>query len=274
MSDAPLPPPPSEGFTPPPPPVGFPPPPPPPGAPPPPPGYGAYPTATATPPARTRRRDRSSGLAVALSVLLPIAALANVIFAVALFNRASVLDTDFSGSDLVDADNAVGGGVALVFFAVVPTAIVWIIWQYRHAKNARAPRQDRWARPGVGDRRLVRPHRQLRPAPARARPVGEGVGSRRSRPPGPGARRRVRVVAALRPAGRHQHRLGSLRIRRLGAFTQIDDFQRTDRIAAVGALVSVAAAIAGVVVVRALTARQRRALQGRGLAPGPTPTTF
>jgi hypothetical protein len=59
-----------------------------------------------------------------------------------------------------------------------------------------------------------------------------------------------------------------------GAFTQIDDFQRTDRIAAAGALVSVAAAVAAVVVVRALTARQRRALEGRGLAPGPTPTTF
>jgi hypothetical protein len=274
MSDAPLPPPPSEGFTPPPPPVGFPPPPPPPGAPPPPPGYGAYPTGYGYASGPHEAARSLSGLAVALSVLLPIAALANLIFAVALFNRASVLDTDFTGSDLVDADNAVGGGVALVFFAVVPTAIVWIIWQYRHAQNAPLLGKTGGLGPGwaiggwfvpIGN--FVLPQLEL---------VQSAKASDPDAPARPGRAPAAVYVWWLLFDLQAVISIASGRYGSddSGAFTQIDDFQRTDRIAAVGALVSVAAAIAAVVVVRALTARQRRALEGRGLAPGPTPTTF
>ena len=93
------------------------------------------------------------GLSVALTVLLPVAALAALVAAMTAFYRATVmsdLPNRLFTSDVQDADDAVGGGVGFFVIVLVATGIVFIIWQFRHAKNAerlagRLPLPAGWA---------------------------------------------------------------------------------------------------------------------------------
>src|SRR4051812_33982811 len=81
------------------------------------------------------------GLSTALMILLGITALAAIFAAVAFFNRASAIDDFFNSSGsfgdlqkLKDADDQVGAGSGLFSLAALATAVLWIIWQFRHAK--------------------------------------------------------------------------------------------------------------------------------------------
>lgn len=106
--------------------------PPPPGAVGPPYGYPQLPPA----PASLR------GLATALTVLLLIIAALLLGNAAALFYRASLLSGAASGrsygsaqADL--ADGAVGATGFVYLLIMIATAVVFIVWQFRHARNAR-----------------------------------------------------------------------------------------------------------------------------------------
>ena len=100
----------------------------------PPPGavpYGPQPQATS-----------ASGLALATSILLGIMVLLALIMAVVQFNEYSVIDNfinrDASLPDLIDADDARAAGILFFFFGYAVTGIVFVIWQYRHSRNAEA----------------------------------------------------------------------------------------------------------------------------------------
>ncbi len=98
------------------------------------PAVGNYP-----PSATTRKSLR--GLATALTVLLCIVAVVELIAAIVLFYRSSLLfgaaDGEFPGnSEAESADAGVAATTALHSLLYLAIAVVFIVWQYRHAKNA------------------------------------------------------------------------------------------------------------------------------------------
>jgi hypothetical protein len=87
------------------------------------------------------------GLALAVQILLGITAAICLFGVVAFAARASVLDDflnsdgglNFSSlSDLSDADDTVAAAVSFTLLGVLATGVLFIIWQFRHAKNAEA----------------------------------------------------------------------------------------------------------------------------------------
>jgi hypothetical protein len=81
------------------------------------------------------------GLSVALLVLLLLVALVDIVGAASLFNRAGLLDDLLDGNvpslqEVSDADDAVGATLGFHALGVLAVAVVLIVWQWRHAKNA------------------------------------------------------------------------------------------------------------------------------------------
>jgi hypothetical protein len=213
---------------------------------------------------------------VALTVLLPFAALAALIGAIAAFNRASVMD-DISNrlftNDIQDADDAVGAAAGFFLLAALAIAVVFIIWQYRHAKNAERlagslPLGPGWAIGGwfipLGN--YVLPELQLYRAAAASDPDAP---PRSGRAPGVVIVWWVLFAAAglLAGVGRAIHPSDSdVTLRNLT--DKADQFATADRVAGIGLLLMIPAAIAAIVMVRQLTARQEVALSR---APSATP---
>ena len=103
--------------------------------------------AVAYPPPGSGRRSLR-GLATALTVLLCIIAAVELIAAIVLFYRSSLLfdaaDGDFPGRSEADAvDAGVTASVVLHILLVLAIGVVFIVWQYRHAKNAEILGQSR-----------------------------------------------------------------------------------------------------------------------------------
>ena len=226
------------------------------------PGYGYAPTAQVKP---------LKGLATAITVLLVISILLAVFAAAALIHRASVVD-DLTGSfsipsfqDIKDADDQVKATIALLELAAVATGIVWIVWQYRFAKNAQALRGNYglaagWAIGGwfIPFAWLVLPQLQLFQAAKASDPdIPPGQSSASGRAPASVAAWWVAYVLAgvlfsisslMRPNENT-----------FGGFSDIDRFARADRIGAFASLVLIIAAVIAIVMVRALSDRQTRA---------------
>jgi hypothetical protein len=92
-----------------------------------------------------------AGLATALTVLLSLAALVSAFGAWAMFSRAGLFDDAANGifgsfDEATAADDRVTGAIAVHFLGFAATGIVFIVWQFRHAKNA----QVLGARGGLG----------------------------------------------------------------------------------------------------------------------------
>jgi hypothetical protein len=144
-----------------PPPGGFQPPggqqPPPPGAPPPPAPTAATPYAPSgyqpgwtTPAASAQPHKSLKGIATALTVALLLAALASIVAGIAFLNRASFVD-DVNRLNLSDAeakDDAVRSGIGFFFLMFVIVGVLWLIGQFRHAKNAERLRGSLGLGPG------------------------------------------------------------------------------------------------------------------------------
>ena len=223
------------------------------------PGYGYAPTAQVKP---------LKGLTTAVIALLVVDGLLAIWAAVALFHRASVASdfTAFGGvtfQDLQDADSQVTASVNLFGFAILATAVVWIIWQYRYAKNAEAMRgsyglASGWAIGGwfipIGN--LVLPQLQLFQAAKASDP---------DVPPGqPGAAGRAPASLAAWWVAYDLavvlFSIGSLtRPNENSIDFDLDKFTRADRVSAFASLLYILAAVLAILVVRALSDRQTRA---------------
>ena len=222
------------------------------------PGYGYAPAA---------RVQSLKGLSTAVVVLLAVTGLVAIWSAAALMHRASVV-SDFTGfggvsvADIEDADSQVTGAVGLFQLGLLATGIVWIIWQYRFAKNAQALRGNYGLAPGwaiggwfipVGN--LVLPQLQLFQAAKASdpdRPPGQAAASGRA----PGS------VAAWWIA----YDLAGV-LFAVGQITRpnkddfdfdLDRFVRADRVSAFACLLYVVAAVIAILMVRALSDRQMR----------------
>jgi uncharacterized membrane protein len=205
-------------------------------------------------------------------ILLAVCALVAIFGAAEFFHRASVVDdfTGFSGvsvQDVQDADNGAGAAVVLSGMALLAAGVVWIIWQFRHAKNAQILRGNYglsagWAIGGwfVPLGNYVLPQLQLFQAAKASDP---------DLPPGqpPAAGRAPTIVpiwwvvtdlawllfaigGTTRPSNSELN------------FSNLDRFVRADRIAGFSFLLMLIAAVLAIVVVRSLTERQTRALAG------------
>jgi hypothetical protein len=244
---------------------------------------GAYAEVPAAPPgpfsdragARTPYRLRSDhrsvgGLATAVCVLLAIAGALKLGKAAAHLNRAAVADglrgdriglSDIDALD--DADLIVGIVGAFDVLALLVTGIVFVVWQYRHATNARAlsHRVDGlgpgWAIGGwfIPIANLFLPGMQIYGASRESDP---------DLPTPPGVRRGegsaiVVPWAVLFGTAFVVDRIGRFAFPDGGAVFRHGDLAglvTSDRITALGSVVYVAAAIVGAAMVRRLTARQ------------------
>ena len=221
----------------------------------------------------------TKGVATAVTVLLVVSSLAAIFVAVAFFHRASIVDdlSNASFQDVKDADDTVSGAVALFGLSLLATGVVWIIWQFRYAKNAQTLRGSYglpagWAIGGwfVPLANFALPQLQLFQA-ARASdpdvPQGQPVAAGRAPSVIVGWWVLLDLAWLFFSFGRGT-RPGD---NELKSFSDLDRFVRADRISAVSALLWVAAGIVAIFVVRACTERQSRALAG--FMPPPTAPT-
>lgn len=100
------------------------------------PGYGGYGVLRPMGQFRSLR-----GVGLAASVLLGLMAVLSVIAGIAFASRVGVVDDLLGGenlsfSEVDDADDTVLGAVGIWVLGALATGIVFIVWQYRHARNA------------------------------------------------------------------------------------------------------------------------------------------
>jgi len=225
-------------------------------------------TTAAMPPMRSL-----SGLATTLTVLFVIAALVDLAAAAVHFRRAGLLGDVLSNplsvdlQELTDSDDQVAAAVGFHLLVFVATAVILIIWQWRHAKNAevlgaRGGLGPGWAIGGwfIPLANFVLPAVQMFQS-SRA----SDVESRRALRPGKGAKIVIpwaiafglgALLLAGSQAGVESDAQGNVIIE---SREDIEDAQSSDETAGAGFAIVAIAALLGLALVRTLTARQRAA---------------
>jgi hypothetical protein len=225
------------------------------------------------------------GIATAATALLVVVALVDAAAAAMRMNRAGLLGDVREDplavdlQDLLDADDSVAATTGFHLLAFLALAVVFIIWQYRHAKNAetlgvRGGLGPGWAIGGwfIPFGNLVLPGLQLFQSSK-----GSDVDARRSGRPPKGAGIVIPWAIAFG--------LGALLLGGSGALVSSDDegnlvidsledikdAESSDRTAAAGYGVFVLASVLGIAVVRSLTARQEEAYAATGSSTTPPP---
>jgi len=226
------------------------------------------------------------GLAVALLVLLILVALVEVGAAAARSSRAGLLDevaeSPFSidVDEISDADGAVAAFSILHVLLLLAAGVVFIIWQFRHAKNAevlgaRGGLGPGWAIGGwfIPLANLVLPTVQI----FQSSKASDVASRQEGRPPKGSALVIIWGVVfslgllvlgaggALAPSDDD----GDFEI---DSFEDVDDLASSDRTASAGHIILIPAAILGIVMVRTLTKKQTQAFDastGPGGTPGP-----
>ena len=222
------------------------------------------------------------GLATAITITLLLCTLASIVAAAAFFSRATAVDDFFKSSatlvDLNDKDDAVRAGSAFFFLALLVTGILWIIWQFRHAKNAERLRGPLglgppWAIAGwfipVGS--FILPAMQLQQSAKASDPdLPAGAPASNGKAPGVVVAWAVLfglsgicflVASSIRP---NDNQI-------LTGEKDFSDFATADRAAAAGMIGFAIASILGILLVRALTERQDRAAATLPPYTRPTP---
>ena len=225
------------------------------------------------------------GLSIALTVLLALVALVDAAAAAVRMNRADLVDDWLNqpGSvefqELLDADDNVAATGGLHLFFLLAIAVVFIIWQYRHAKNAEALGVRGGLGPGwaIGGWLIPIANFVLGPLQLFQSSKGSDVDARRANRAAKGVR--IIVPWAIAAA------LGTVLLVSSGAvvetdeegnvfFEDIEDAESSDRTASAGYVVLVIAACLGLAVVRSVTKRQTdayAAVAASGGAPPPPP---
>lgn len=243
---------------------------------PPPPAWSGYqpgpagPAGWPAPPAGGAGWQPLGGLATALTVLLGAATLTSLAGAAAFANRVQAVrdvavDGLFESLDrLDDADSMAGAAMVAHIVVFIATAVVFIIWQHRHARNATMLRGDLDLGPGwaiggwfVPIANYVLPGLQIRGAAKASDPgLAPGAPRREGRCPavvavwaaafGIGSAL-LGVSVTTRP---DQDELG------IDLQTAFDRFERADSLGAAGFLILAVAALTGIAMVRQLSRLQ------------------
>jgi Domain of unknown function (DUF4328) len=213
----------------------------------------------------------ADGLGIATTILLGIMAFLALIVAFAQFNEYSVVDDiigttgDSSIGDLIDADDARLGTLGIFYLGWIATGIVFVIWQYRHSRNAQSLAGPGglgppwaiagWFIPVAG---LVLPGIELYQSSQASSPPAPGGGPRSGKGSG------LVIAWIIAFAG------GSLLLSSNFLFDTLDDgFGGTDpedvrtllALGGVGGLVMVAAGVLAAIMVQSLTRKQTRRIQ-------------
>lgn len=207
------------------------------------------------------------GVATALTILLGIAGAASLLVSAAFFNRSSVIDDPFSltQQEADDADGFVAGSFGLYILVAIAVVVLWLVWQFRHAKNAEAlgKRDGLGAGWAIGGWFIPLGNLVLGPLQL----FQSAKWSDTTAPPGqgrvPGALVLWWVLFVVQGLFGFA---GGFQPDEANTLAELDDLQSQDRVAGLGALVTAAAAVAAIVMVRQVTQRQRDALRQRGLA--------
>jgi hypothetical protein len=208
----------------------------------------------------------ADGLGIATTILLGIMALGALVVAATQFNEYAVVDDiinttgDASIGDLIDADDARAGFLGLFYLGLAATGIVFVIWQYRHSRNA----QSLAGPGGLGPAWAIAGW--FIPFAAYVLPGVELYqSSQASSPPAPGGGPRSGKGSGLVIAWMVTFALGTLGISGNFWFGTLDEgFSGTDPddvrtlliLGALGGLLLTAAAILGAVMVQSLTKKQ------------------
>jgi hypothetical protein len=202
------------------------------------------------------------GLVTVITILLAIMVLVDVAAAAAFFDRASLLDdAGASFIEVADADDRVAGAGAMHFLGLAVTGILWIIWQFRYVTNVKALGRPTGFAPGfaiggwfIPIANLFLPEQQLAVSAKSSDPDGN--------PSAPGvlyawwaafaASAVLVTVASSQRPGEDD----------LFTSSTLSDFQSADRLQGVGLIISVVAAILGILTVRACTKRQEQLTSG------------
>ncbi len=244
----------------------------------------AGPYATSSMPLPPMRALR--GLATALLVLFILVALTQLGAAGARFNRASLIDdviespSSVDQQDLIDADDTVAGLSGLHALGMLATGIVFIIWQFRHAKNATVLGNQSGLGPGwaiggwfVPLGNLVIPGVQL----FQSSKASDVTARQQGQPPKGAPVVVLWAVAfglgvvllaaggALAPGTDDEGNFD------VDSIEDIEDVASSDRTAGAGHVVLFGAAILGIVMVRRLSAKQLAAWPSAATAAGPPP---
>lgn len=208
------------------------------------------------------------GLTTALSILLGVAGVTALGVAFALANRASVLEDGFGADfgDVQDADDLASGTAGLYALALIATIVLWLIWQYRHAKNAEVlgKRDGLGAGWAIGGWFIPLANFVLGPLQL----AQSAKWSDPDAPPGQGRVPGIVVAWWVLWVGQSLVGFGSGRFGfqdDLGGTTDLDEFRSADQLGSFGAVVTAAAAVVAIVMVNQLARRQRDALARRGL---------
>ncbi|MBB5786064.1 DUF4328 domain-containing protein [Jiangella mangrovi] len=205
------------------------------------------------------------GLRTALTVLLGVSALISVVTIVALLLRIQVIDDYVGGTAdaerLGAADDFAVTSNRVWLVMLVVNASVFIVWQYRHAKNARILGSTSWG-PGsaiagwfIPIANVFLPVRQLWVASKFSDPRQNGAGI---------------VIAWWLTVF-----IGGMVMRASGSqeSNTIEDFRSADTAAAVGEVLSIVSAGLAILMVRELTRKQETRLSERLALLGGTAQT-
>jgi len=221
----------------------------------------------------------ASGLALATSILLGIMILLALVMAATQFNDYSVVN-DFisrngnsSFQDLVDADDARAGGILFFYFGWAVTGIVFVIWQYRHSRNAETLAGPgglgpAWAIAGwfIPLAALVLPGVELYQSSQASSPPGPGGGPRSGK--GSGLVIAWIIAYSLGMVGLSVSLFLSPENGAAGA-NNLEEVRTRILIGGLGGLVLAAAAVLGILMVQSLTrAQNQRIAQVQGAGAG------
>lgn len=212
-------------------------------------------------------RKSLNGTVVALTVLLSIMTLVCVLSAVSLFYRSGIFSDAASGLFATEeeaslADAAVMGSNITIFALYVPIAVVFIAWQYRHAKNAQVLSSDAGLGPGwaiagwfIPVANLVLPAIQIHHSSRARRVPAKPVKPERSALP-------LIVLWAIALFAGNALSTWAVRIwpESLDTTADLEAAARSDAIDGYASVVLVVAALLCIAMVRSLSKRQNRAL--------------
>jgi hypothetical protein len=187
----------------------------------------------------------------------------------ALANRAAVLDDGFAANfdDVQRADDLAVATAGLSLLAMLATMVLWLVWQYRHAQNAATLGARGGLGPGWAIAGWLIPLGSLVLGPLQlvqsARPSDPAAPGGRGSVPG------VLYVWWLLWVGQTVVGLASGRFGfqqdDLSGTDDLEAFRSSDQVGSLGAFVLAAAAVAAIVMIGRLTARQREAFAQRGV---------